>query len=161
MLHVHEPPSIGASHSHRWGWRQRGVSGSQRHRSTVVIATSLMALLLALVFLVAHRHGSSVQAGENGTFANDCCGTVELSAGRMLLNGRQTIRYGVARDQRGPFVLPRFYVGVVPYEGLDVDGTRSVARLRLDRLPVPTRITLYEGLKPYVFTRQAQRIRKH
>lgn len=151
MLHVHE----------RRSWRQQGMSGRQRQRSKMAISASLMALLLALAFLVAHRHGSSVQAGEDGTFANDCCGTVELSAGRMLLNGQQTMHYSVARDQRGPYVLPRFYVGVVRYEGLDVDGTRSVAKLRLDRLPVPTRITLYEGLRPYVFTRQAQPIRKH
>lgn len=161
MLHGQEPPTIGASHSYRWGWRQQGASGWQRNRSAVMTATILTALLLALALLFAYRPGSSVQAGEDGTFANDCCGTVELSAGRMLLNGRQTMRYSVARDQRGPYVLPRFYVGVVSYEGLDVDGTRSVARLRLDRLPFPTRITLHEGLKPYVFTRQAQRIRKH
>jgi len=95
-----------------------------------------------------------VKAGENGTFANDCCGTIKLSDGKMLLNDQQTVRYTVAKDAKGPYIQPYTYVGVVLYEGFDVDGTRSRIKLRLDRLPSPTRIVLYEGLTPYVFTRQ-------
>ena len=125
-----------------WRWITAGI-----------VATGT-ALLLAL-FIVLHE--PAVKAGENGTFANDCCGTVLLSDGKMLLNDRQTIRYTVAKDAIGPYLLPRTYVGVVPDWGFDVDGTRSLVKLRLDRLPAPTRITLYEGLRPYVFTRKAPR----
>jgi hypothetical protein len=124
---------------------------------TIAIVAAGIALMLVLrIFL----HQPSVTAGENGTFANDCCGTVKLSDGKMLLNDGQTIRYTVAKDAGGPYVLPYTYVGAVPDWGFDVDGTRSVRKLRLDRLPAPTMITLYEGLTPYIFTRQAPRFRK-
>lgn len=110
--------------------------------------------IVALLFLQVLNE-PVVSAGENGTFADDCCGTIKLSDGEMLLNGQQIVRYTVARDAKGPYILPKIFVGVVRYEGFAVDGTRSTAKLRLDRLPSPTRIVLYEGLTPYVFTRQA------
>ena len=91
--------------------------------------------------------------GESGTFANDCCGTIELSHGKMLLNDQGSVRYTVGHDAHGPYILPGTSVGVVQDEGFDIDGTRSTAKLRLDRLPRPTKITLHEGLRPYVFTR--------
>jgi len=109
----------------------------------------------ALLFFFIFRHEPAVKAGEDGTFANDCCGTIELADGKMLLNGQQTVRYTVARDAVGPYALPYTYVGVVPYEGFDVDGTRSRLKLRFDRLPAPTRIELYAGSTPYRFTRRA------
>lgn len=110
--------------------------------------------VVALLFLMVFLNKPVVKAGENGTFANDCCGTIKLSDGKMLLNDQQTVRYTVAKDAKGPYIQPYTYVGVVLYEGFDVDGTRSRIKLRLDRLPSPTRIVLYEGLTPYVFTRQ-------
>jgi len=122
----------------------------------ITIGTVAIGITLLLIFFI-FLHERVVKAGENGTFANDCCGTVTLSDGTMLLNDRQTVRYGVAKDAIGPYLLPRTYVGVVPDWGFDVDGTRSLVKLRLDKLPAPARITLYEGLRPYVFTRQAPR----
>ena len=116
----------------------------------IVAAAGILALLLVFVF-----NEPVVNAGENGTFANDCCGTIQLSDGKMLLNDQQTVRYAVAKDAKGPYVLPYTYVGVVRDEGFDMDGTRSTIKLRLDRLPGPTRIVVYEGLRPYTFTRQA------
>ena len=116
-------------------------------------------IALFMVFLV-FLHEPTAKHGENGTFSNDCCGTVKLSDGKMLLNEQQTIRYTVAKDLNGPYILPRTDVGTIPDQGFDVDGTRSVRKLRLDRLPAPTKITLYEGLRPYVFARQAPRIRR-
>lgn len=118
------------------------------------IAAAGTALVLALVLFL---HAPAAKAGENGTFANDCCGTVELRDGKMLLADQQTVGYSVARDAAGPYILPRTYVGVIPYQGFDVDGTRSVRRLRLDRLPAPTSITIYEASSPYRFTRQPPR----
>src|SRR3954453_14457429 len=115
-----------------------------------VVAAGIVMLLLVFVF-----NEPVVKAGEKGTFANDCCGTIKLSDGKMLLNDQQTIRYTVAKDAKGPYILPYTYVGIVLDEGFEVDGTRSTIKLRLDRLPGPTRIVLYEGLRPYIFTRHA------
>jgi len=115
-----------------------------------VVGASIVALLVLLIFF----NKPVVKAGENGTFANDCCGTIKLTDGKMLLNDQQTVRYTVAKDAKGPYILPHTYVGVVLYEGFEEDGTRSRVKLRLDRLPGPTRIVLYEGLRPYVFTKQ-------
>jgi len=116
-----------------------------------MVAVSIAALLL---LFFAYPKEPVVKAGENGTFANDCCGTIQLSDGEMLLNDQQTVRYTVAKDAKGPYILPKTYVGVVGYE---VDGTRSTVKLRLDRLPGPTSIVLYWGAAPYVFTRQPAR----
>jgi hypothetical protein len=116
-----------------------------------VVASSIVVLLLLFVFL----NEPVVKAGENGTFANDCCGTIKLSDGKMLLNDSQAVRYTVAKDAKGPYILPYTYVGVVLDEGFEMDGTRSTVKLRLDRLPSPTKIVLYEGLRPYIFTRHA------
>jgi hypothetical protein len=120
-----------------------------------VVAAGTVLLIALLVFL----RKPVVDAGEAGLFANDCCGTVKLADGEMLLNDQQTVSYSVARDADGPYILPRFDIGIVADQGLDVDGTRSVRKLRLDRLPSPTTITIFEG-SPYVFTRATPRLRK-
>jgi hypothetical protein len=116
-----------------------------------MVGAGTVALLCFLVWL----HQPVVKSGEDGTFANDCCGTIKLTNGKMLLNDQQTVRYAVKRDAAGPYILPYTYVGVVPYEGFDVDGTRSILKLRFDKLPAPTSIELYDGSKPYRFTRRA------
>jgi hypothetical protein len=74
----------------------------------------------------------------------------------MLLNDTQDVRYTVATDAKGPYIWPETFVGIVRYQGFEVDGTRSTRKLRLDRLPQPTRIELYEGVgvTPYVFARR-------
>jgi hypothetical protein len=72
----------------------------------------------------------------------------------MLLNDQATVRYTIGKDARGPFVLPYTYVGVVQDEGFGIDGSRSTAKLRLDRLPGPTKIAIYEGLRPYIFKKR-------
>jgi hypothetical protein len=96
-----------------------------------------------------------VDAGEAGVFRNNCCGTVELSGGDMLLNGRKSVRYVVERDAEGPYVLPRYYVGAFPYNRFEVVGAARVVKLRLDKLPTPTRITLYQAQTAYDFQRQS------
>lgn len=120
-----------------------------------IIAGMFGAGAAALILFLLVPHQPAVKAGENGTFANDCCGTIKLTDGKMLLNDQQTVRYAVKRDAAGPYILPYTYVGVVPYEGFDVDGTRSILKLRFDKLPAPTSIELYDGSKPYRFARQA------
>lgn len=115
----------------------------------------IAAVIVAVVLLFVLSSAPVVKAGEDGTFANDCCGTVKLSDGKMLLNDQQTVGYTVGRDAKGPYILPDTYVGVVLDEGFAVDGTTSAIKLRLDRLPGPTSIVLFEGLRPYVFTKHA------
>jgi hypothetical protein len=109
-------------------------------------------LLLVLVL----SHHPEEKFGENGIFANDCCGTIKLADGKMLLNDTQNVRYTVETDAKGPYILPETFVGIVRDQGFEVDGTRSTRKLRLDRLPLPTRIELYEGVgvTPYVFGRR-------
>jgi hypothetical protein len=125
----------------------------------VSIGVVIAGAVSLLAFLVI-RPKPVVNAGENGIFANDCCGTVELTNGKMLLNDQQTVSYTVARDADGPYILPRFDVGIVSDQGLDVDGYRSVSKLRLNKLPFPTSITLYEGSRPYIFARSTRRVHK-
>ena len=79
---------------------------------------------------------------ENARFEADCCGSLELRDGEMVLNGRQSVRYDVGRDSEGPFLLPRNYVGGLDARGFEVDGTRPAEKLRLDRLPAPRMIVL-------------------
>lgn len=118
-------------------------------------AAGTAAVILA-TWAVLHR--PILPAGqENGVFANDCCGTLELRDGAMILNDKQATRYKVGRDAQGPYVLPRAYVGGYEQIGFEIDGSRPVARLRLDRLPHPTRIQLYGGSKAYIFKRTEPR----
>lgn len=120
-----------------------------------IIAVGLL-LIASLAILLPNPAAGK---GENGTFINDYCGTITLTDGEMLLNGQRKIRYTVAQDADGPYILPRVYVGAVPDIGFDVDGTRSILKLRLDRLPAPTRIVLHEGLTPYTFNRHTSSLR--
>lgn len=128
-----------------------------RRAISIGAITAGTVLLIALFFFLRKP---VVDAGANGLFANDFCGTINLADGKMLLNDQQTISYIVGRDEYGPYILPRFDVGVVSDRGLDVDGTRSVRKLRLDRLPSATKLTLHEGLTPYVFKRMMPNLRK-
>lgn len=121
-------------------------------RRWIIAGIVAAATVVLFLFFVSFKDPVA-KAGENGTFANDCCGTIRLSDGKMLLNDKQTVGYTVAKDAKGPYILPYTYVGVVEDEGFEMDGTRSTVKLRLDRLPRPTRIVLYEGLRPYIFTR--------
>jgi hypothetical protein len=98
--------------------------------------------------------GTPPSQGEEGTFENDCCGTVTLAKGRIALNGGQSIRYRVARDARGPYVLPGTYVGALEDQGFEVDGTQPAQKLRLDRLPAPQAIELPLGTRAFVFRRK-------
>jgi hypothetical protein len=115
------------------------------------------AILLPLAYFLLRP--APAAGTENGAFAADCCGTLRLENGRMLLNGRQSVRYSVGRDAAGPYVLPAAYVGAFEDEGFEVDGTRPTVKLRLDRLPAPRTITLYHGTKPLTFEREAERAR--
>jgi hypothetical protein len=112
---------------------------------------------LLLFLFVPHK--PAAPNGENGIFANDCCGTMQLTDGKMLLNDQQTVSYKIGRDAQGPYLLPSAYVGARSDEGFEVDGTRPVIKLRLDRLPGTTKIQLFEGQIGYVFRLEPPRRR--
>ncbi|WP_315763990.1 hypothetical protein [Sphingomonas sp. Y38-1Y] len=125
-------------------------------RRWIGVGAGVVAVIAGL--LIAWRvflYDPYVSAGENGVYANGCCGTIELRDGRILLNGHKSVRYVVGRDDGGAFVLPRHYVGAFPYRRFEVDGSAAVVNLRLDRLPTPGTITLYQGSAAYDFKRKA------
>ena len=95
---------------------------------------------------------------ENGRFEADCCGTLELRGGEMLLNDRQTLRYDLGRDAQGPYLLPRtYYVGGLDARGFEVDGTRPAVKLRLDRMPAPETILLPADGPDFLMKREPRR----
>jgi hypothetical protein len=120
-----------------------------------VLGTILLAGVLAFCAYRLFFYDPYVPAGEGGIFRNMCCGTVELADGDMLLNGRKLVRYVVGRDAEGAYVLPSFYVGAFPYRRFEVDGSARAMKLRLDRLPAPMQITLYQGETACDFKRMA------
>jgi hypothetical protein len=112
------------------------------------------ALAAAAVAAFLLMRGPPPSSGEEGTFENDCCGTVTLAQGRLSVNGSQTVRYDVGRDARGPYLLPRTYVGVVEDQGFEIDGSQAAVKLRLDRLPGPEEIQLPMGMRAFVFRKK-------
>jgi len=52
----------------------------------------------------------------------------------MIANGRRWVSYVVMDDERGPYILPDTYVGTSG-EGIELDGSRPIRKLRLDALP--------------------------
>jgi hypothetical protein len=111
-----------------------------------------LATAAAAAFLL--MRGPSQSSGEEGIFENDCCGTVTLAQGRLSVNGGQTVRYDVGRDDHGPYLLPRTYVGALEDVGFEVDGTQRAQKLRLDRLPGPQAIQLPMGTRAFVFRKK-------
>jgi len=112
------------------------------------------ALAAAAVAAFLLTRGPPPSSGEEGTFQNDCCGTVTVAQGRLSVNGSQGVRYDVGRDAHGPYLLPRTYVGVVEDQGFEIDGTQATRKLRLDRLPAPQAIELPMGTRAFVFRKK-------
>ncbi|HEU0133351.1 MAG TPA: hypothetical protein VFR28_00885 [Allosphingosinicella sp.] len=69
-----------------------------------ILAAAVAALALGAGFLLLRPAPAS--GLENGRFEADCCGTIELRDGEMVLNGRQSVRYDVGHDPRGPSCSP-------------------------------------------------------
>ncbi len=122
------------------------------NRLAILSGSGVLAAAAVAAFLL--MRGPPPSSGEEGTFENDCCGTVTLAQGRLSLNGSQTIRYDVGRDAHGPYLLPRTYVGALEDQGFEVDGTQPARKLRLDRLPGPQAIQLPMGTRAFVFRKK-------
>lgn len=122
-----------------------------------IFGGAIVALLALAVGAFLLLRGPPPSQGEEGTFENDCCGTVTLAEGRIALNGGQTIAYDVGRDGQGPYILPHTYIGALEDQGFEVDGTQPAQKLRLDRLPRPQAIQLPLGQRAFVFKRKPVR----
>lgn len=128
-----------------------------RHGRAILVAAVAAAAVGGGFVLLRPAPASGL---ENGRFEADCCGTLELRDGEMLLNGRHTVRYDVGRDSEGPYLLPRtYYVGGLDARGFEVDGTRPVLKLRLDRLPGPQTILLPADGPDFLMKRKQRRAR--
>jgi hypothetical protein len=121
-----------------WWWKI-GAAG--------LVATVLTALVLLLAPQAPHGL-------ENGNFENDCCGSLRLHDGEMILNGKVATSYTVGRDASGPYVRPLSYVGSLKDIGFEIDGARPASKLRLDRMPNPTNLLVQGGRETYIFKRQ-------
>lgn len=132
------------------------------NKRVIFAAAAAAALALAAgggAFLLLRADPSAHLA--DGRFEADCCGTLELQGGEMVLNGRRRVSYSVGRDAAGPYVLPRpYYVGGLESEGFEVDGTRPAMKLRLDRLPRPETIRLPADGGDFLLRRKAARAGK-
>ena len=118
------------------------------------IAGGLVAV--AALFLVARSliiPESLIPIGQaNGTYANDCCGTLTLRDGTMRI-GKREIAYVIERDKNGAYLLPRLYVGVDPRYGLQIERSKYPLMLRLDDEKHPKDISILGNDDEYHFTR--------
>jgi|EndMetStandDraft_2_1072991.scaffolds.fasta_scaffold275574_1 hypothetical protein len=118
------------------------------------IGTAGVIAVVTVTTLVILSKPPAPSGVENGSFGNDCCGSLTLRDGAMILNDKPTTRYTVGRDAKGPYILPRSYVGGLDGVGFEIDGSRPTAKLRLDRLPHPTTLLVQGGRTTYMFKRQ-------
>jgi hypothetical protein len=129
---------------------------SRRSIAALAAAAAAAAALLAAALLLAPA--SRADAVE-GSFANDCCGTLRLEGGRIFLEGKPAVTYTIGRDAAGPYILPSTYVGPWEEQGFEIDGTRPALKIRLDQLPAPQRLTVGNGKDRWLFKRERPRRR--
>ena len=125
-----------------------------------ICAGTMLVLATCLATLLALRQRGLPASAADGSYVNDCCGKMVLSDGTLILGdkGERSVSYVVEKDEKGPFILPKFYVGPWENRGFQIDGSRPALPLRLDRLPAPTTIQLYDYPKSYLFRRQSLKL---
>ena len=116
------------------------------------VGLPLAAFALSAIYLIAMPAPKLPLDAANGTYANDCCGTVTLRDGIMSFRNRE-IAYIIERDKGGAYVLPQAYVGVEPGNGLKIERSRNVLKLRLDDEEHPEAISILGADGEYRFTR--------
>lgn len=135
---------------------ERTAPAAPAHRLKPWLSGATIVLAAGLLLGLLYKPAGSVRLA-NGTFAHDCCGTVQLRDGRMIINGKDSVRFALGRDAHGPYILPQAYVGAFEDKGYEVDGTRPATKLRLDRVPDPATLVLTEGRATYILRRQPRR----
>lgn len=135
-----------------------GNESTPRRRPWLLLvgaAVAVLALVTGLALLLAREPGLAADAA-NGSYRSDCCGTIVLRDGEMIANERRWAHYVVQEDALGPFVLPDRWVGAFDH-GIALDGSRPVAKIRLDALPRPGRIEIPGVRGPIAFVRREPR----
>jgi hypothetical protein len=130
--------------------------GVRRRRLLPLAGAIAFAALAASLALILAREPRFVTGAADGTYRSDCCGTIVLREGQMIANEVRWARYVVQQDELGPFLLPDRWVGTFD-NGIVLDGSRPVEKLRLDTLPNPTRIELPGMRDPSIFVRREPR----
>ena len=137
---------------------EAGSDGPPRRRSRrlAIAGGAALACLAAGLAIFLTREPGLASDGVNGSYASDCCGRLELRDGEMIANDVRWARYIVQADEAGPFLLPDRWVGTFD-NGIVLDGSRPVEKLRLDILPRPGRIQLPGMRDPSIFVRREPR----
>ena len=136
------------------------MGGLANRRGTILAAAvvAAAAVLLSLFFLGNRGpRAGPVGDGADGAYWHDCCGTIELRRGELLLEGAERVSYTIGSDEAGPYVLPDTYVGTWEHRGFETDGSRPPLKLRLDKFPKPERIVLPAASGSYSFKREVKR----
>ena len=135
--------------------------GAIASRSRTILAAAgvaAAAVLLAWVFLGNRgAPAAAVGDGADGDYWHDCCGTIELRRGELVLEGAERVSYTIAKDGAGHYLLPDTYVGTWEHRGFEVDGSRPPLKLRLDKFPKPERVVLPAASGSYSFKREVKR----
>lgn len=129
--------------------------GSINQHRLATSAVALVAVIVAGLALLTYLSGLRSDLAD-GSYANDDFGIVELRGGRMIANGVDLVGYTVQEDDQGPYILPRSFVGA-ENGGIFLDGATRVRKLRLDRLPNPTQISIPGLRSSERFVRTARR----
>lgn len=80
----------------------------------------------------------------NGRYSNNCCGTIVLHDGVMIV-ANQRVDYIIERDKAGPYVLPKAYVGMSAH-ALVVRSDAHPLKLRLDDPGHPLQLELNDDV---------------
>jgi hypothetical protein len=124
----------------------------QQQSGKIAAGMAVVAVLFLIVRSLAFPEPPIPINQANGTYANDCCGTISLSDGTMRF-GKREVTYVIERDKGGAYILPQQYVGIYPGQGLQIEQSRSRLKLRLDDEKRPQTISILGSDKEYLFTR--------
>lgn len=130
------------------------AAGARLRWLGAAIVLAVAALFLSLLLL---RQPTATAAAANGSYENDCCGTVVLRNGTMSFGTQKSVRYAVGEDELGPYLLPEAFVGTWEDRGFQIDGSRAPEKLRLDRIPSPRTVRLDDFGRSYSFERKSFR----
>ena len=124
---------------------------------SVSIILAVFAAWLHIAFVGEERLPLGIA---DGSYANDCCGTIQLQNGRLFTKQGHEVGYVVERDKGGAYVLPAAFVGIQDGKEVQVDSGYPLT-LRLDAAPNPTTIELNDTGRGmgYVFKRQGPSVR--